>query len=375
MRSRHGSSAAPKTAGQSPTGPVVGPPRYESVTARPRVQLPSGLHPHIRTFMAWPALRSIWGNQLAGMRSDVARISRAIAQCEPVVMTARPDQTAAAAKACGSGVEVIPIACDDLWMRDIGPTFVGVDGVLTGIDANFNGWGYKTGYQNPFANDAKVAAALLTHYGIPRIEAPFVTEGGALEPDGHGTLMATSSSIVNPNRNPGMTQTRLTQQLCSIFGLSTVIWFDGVRGQDITDCHIDGVARFTGVPGVVLLERDAARGMPDVWQKAYDQAASVLRSTTSYTLVDLLKPDYTKSRYQGDHSPFVAAYTNFYVANGSVFVPQYGDSKADANAAAVLRDLFPGRDIVQLRIDHITADGGGIHCATQQQPDLSVPIS
>ena len=63
-----------------------------------------------------------------------------------------------------------------------------------------------------------------------------------------------------------------------------------------------------------------------------------------------------------------AGYINFYVCNGAVIAPEFGDAKADRNARAALRELFPQREVVQLNIDGIAAGGGGIHCATQQQP-------
>ena len=65
---------------------------------------------------------------------------------------------------------------------------------------------------------------------------------------------------------------------------------------------------------------------------------------------------------------FAAGYINFYVCNGAVIAPEFGDAKADAAAKTKLQDLFPARAIVQINIDGIAAGGGGIHCATQQEP-------
>jgi agmatine deiminase len=56
------------------------------------------------------------------------------------------------------------------------------------------------------------------------------------------------------------------------------------------------------------------------------------------------------------------------VVNGAVIVPEFGDPIADDKAKSTLQSLFSDRDIVQLNIDAIAAGGGGIHCATQQQP-------
>ncbi|MEU8529598.1 agmatine deiminase family protein, partial [Streptomyces sp. NPDC048629] len=112
---------------------------------------------HARTFMSWPALESVWEDDLPYVRKDIARVARAIADYEYVVMMARPEQVAAAQKACGSQVEVIPLANDDLWARDIVPVFVEQDGDVVGVDFNFNGWGNKQVH----TNDAKIGRKLL----------------------------------------------------------------------------------------------------------------------------------------------------------------------------------------------------------------------
>ena len=39
-----------------------------------------------------------------------------------------------------------------------------------------------------------------------------------------------------------------------------------------------------------------------------------------------------------------------------------------SEAREVLASLYPDRDVVQLNIDALGESGGGIHCATQQQP-------
>ena len=51
-----------------------------------------------------------------------------------------------------------------------------------------------------------------------------LSEGGAIETDGHRTLMATRSSIINHNRNPGKTEAQLTAAMRPAYGASRVIW-------------------------------------------------------------------------------------------------------------------------------------------------------
>lgn len=321
---------------------------------------------HARTFMSWPALESVWAEDLPYVREDIARIARAIAEYEYVVMMARPDQRKAAQRACGSQVEVIPLAVDDMWARDTVPVFVEEGGEVIGVDFNFNGWGDKQEH----ANDARVGRALLSKYGIPRVEAPLVSEGGSFETDGEGTLLITESSIVNENRNPGLSRDDIEADLIETLGVDKVVWLKGVRGQDITDAHVDSLVRFTA-PGVVLLDQAFPGTPPDSWSRAADQARAVLSKATDargrrFEVIDLPQPDLDRITGEGDD--FVSTYANFYVANDSVFMPRFGDRKADDRARGILQEQFPDRDIVPVVIDTVASGGGGIHCATHDQP-------
>ncbi|WP_404950618.1 agmatine deiminase family protein [Streptomyces sp. ARC12] len=325
---------------------------------------------HARTFMSWPALESVWAEDLPYVREDIARIARAIAEYEYVVMLARPDQQKAAQRACGSQVEVIPLAVDDMWARDTVPVFVEEGGEVIGVDFNFNGWGDKQEH----TNDARVGRTLLTKYGIPRVEAPLVAEGGSFETDGEGTLLITESSIVNENRNPGLSRDDIEADLIETLGVDKVVWLKGVRGQDITDAHVDSLVRFTA-PGVVLLDQAFPGTPPDSWSRAADQARAVLSKETDargrrFEVIDLPQPDLDRITGEGDD--FVSTYANFYVANDSVFMPRFGDRKADDRARGILQEQFPDRDIVPVVIDTVASGGGGIHCATHDQPGKPV---
>ncbi|WP_367038916.1 agmatine deiminase family protein [Streptomyces sp. Je 1-332] len=325
---------------------------------------------HARTFMSWPALESVWGRDLPYVREDIARVARTIAEYEYVVMLAGPGQRKAAQRACGRGVEVIPLAVDDLWARDTVPVFVERDGEVVGVDFHFNGWGDKQEH----TNDACVGRNLLSKYGIPREKAPLISEGGSFETDGEGTLLITESSIVNDNRNPGKSRDQIEAELERALGIEKVVWLAGVRGEDITDAHVDSLVRFTA-PGVVLLDRAAPGTLADSWSRAADQAKTVLSKAKdakgrSFEIIDLPQPDLDRITGEGDD--FVSTYTNFYVANDSVFLPRFGDRKADDRARSILREHFPERDVVPVRIDTIASGGGGIHCSTHDQPGSPV---
>mgnify|MGYP002148236749 CR=1 FL=1 len=99
-----------------------------------------------------------------------------------------------------------------------------------------------------------------------------------------------------------------------------------------------------------------------ILEKATDAAGRPLH-------VELLAaPEQGRELFESDE--FAAGYVNFYVCNGAVVVPRFGDDTADATARDQLADLYPGRAMVQLDIDPVAEGGGGIHCATQQQPKV-----
>ncbi|TQF06822.1 agmatine deiminase family protein [Kitasatospora acidiphila] len=321
---------------------------------------------HERTFMAWPASQDVWGGQLGAVRKDIAAVARAIGGREPVVLLVRPGQEDSARNACGSAVEILSTPVDDLWARDTVPVFVEQGGKVKGVDFNFSGWGGKQQH----ANDAGIARAVLAKYGLERITTPIVAEGGSFESDGQGTLLITESSVVNGNRNPGRSRDQVEAELKQALGVTKVIWLAGVRGKDITDAHVDCLARFAA-PGVVFLDRAFPGTPPDVWSRSADQARAVLADVTDATgkkpkVVEITQPDPDRITGRGD--AFVSSYLNFYVGNKGVYLPLFGDPEADGQAQQTMKDHFPGREIVPIQIDTIASGGGGIHCSTHDQP-------
>ncbi|MFZ3473918.1 agmatine deiminase family protein [Streptomyces sp. 4.24] len=323
--------------------------------------------PHARTWMSWPSRSSIWGGRaLTGVQEDIALIAKTIARHEPVVMCAPDAYTAATARSwCGPAVTVITsVPTDDLWMRDIAPVFRRDGrGGLDAIGLNFNGWGNKQAH----SYDADVAETIAYDNHLPFSRTEFVGEGGAIETDGDGTVMATESSLVNKNRNRGMSRAEVEDAVLRAYGADKMIWVPGIKGKDITDDHIDVTSRFIR-PGVVMVQVPPA-DRDDVWARDAREQFSILSGATDargrrLTVVKVEGPDTVRSK----KSDFVDSYMNFHVVNGAVITAQFGDAVKDAAAKRTLAEAFPGRTVVQLDVDRLMAGGGGIHCSTMQEP-------
>ncbi|WP_341257268.1 agmatine deiminase family protein [Gordonia malaquae] len=363
MRRRHFLRLGAAAAAAAVSGCTATP----SSSAEPQVgRMPDEGATHRRTWMAFGASASVWGRELLPLvQRDLLAVATAISQFEPVSMLVRPDELALAKRLVGDAdITLVKAPLDDLWIRDSGPTFVDTPQGLAAVDFNFNGWGRKQAH----SRDARIAALVTHEADARRISTDLVLEGGALEVDGLGTAIITESCVLNPNRNPGWSKTDVESELSRLLGITKVIWLPGIRGHDITDGHTDFYARFVR-PGVVVaamdddpesFDYDVTRTHLDILRQATDVNGRPLQ-------VEILTAP-TNLRFSGADDDFAAGYINFYECNGAAVMPDFGDPDADAAAHGTLTRLFPDRSVVSVAIDGIAAGGGGIHCATQQEP-------
>lgn len=160
-----------------------------------------------------------------------------------------------------------------------------------------------------------------------------------------------------------------------MLGVKKIIWFEGVKGKDITDAHVDCLVRFVR-PGVVILNRPFPGQEPDVWSISSDDALEVLKRSTdvdgkSFEIIDLVEPDPNKIIIKGNETTFLSSYANFLIANGCIIMPAFGDEDADLKAKKTLQELFPDRQVISVLISTLASGGGGIHCATHEQPSIN----
>lgn len=334
------------------------------------IRIPAEWEAHSCCWMAW-AVHKEWQPTIDDVKRELREVILTVAEYEPVkLLTPHHEMADALAQCFGSNVEIIPAPVDDIWMRDIAPTFAFRGNEIVAIDWNFNGWG-STPRRRSRPGD-RLAGFFAIELGVPIVHAPFVAEGGAIATDGEGTIVTTKSCLLNPNRNPRFGRSVTAQMLemergFSKLGGRTVIWLEGDANEAVTSGHVDGYVMFAA-SGSVLTEDIEFE--PPFWR--YHDIAKLAQSRDGAArLLQINRVQAPRSRFcrfrSGSWAP---NYLNAYIANGAVITGKFGDTERDQAAKHALLGAFPGREVIMLRIDHIANGGGGIHCLTQPMPTM-----
>jgi agmatine deiminase len=324
--------------------------------------MPPEWGPHDATWMGFP--RDSYAE--SGLTRDDAQrawalVANTISDYEPLRMLCHHHDLPVAKKLLSEAIDLIPVALNDAWLRDIGPTFVIDDGALIAVDWQFNGWGQNTEFE--WGHDDTIAARIAQWLDIRVERADIVNEGGGLHVDGHGTVLLTDTVQLDPDRNPSHDRDSIALQIHHALGTHRAIWLPRGLWRDNflngTKGHVDIVACFAP-DGRLLVHQQTDEAHPDhaLWDELSSQFSQegidVLALPAPATLKD--------NRDWVDYS-----YINHYVCNGAVVCPGFGD-RADEAAREILSESYPNRDVVVLESRALFAMGGGIHCITQQQP-------
>ena len=328
--------------------------------------LPHERAPAQRIFTCWPAHPEEWPDGLAPVRADFAGFLQALTRggsAPPLtVLAATGEAEASARQAVGRFGQVIRVSYGDVWTRDTGPVFYREEGRLIAAQFRFNGWGGK--FEMP--GDETVAARLAAEAGAELRPVDLVAEGGALEFDGDGTVLTTRSCLLNPNRNPGLSEAQVEQRLMDALGVRKVLWLDDGLVNDHTDGHVDNLARFVR-PGLVLCQSPTGKDDPNaaVYGAAARQIAR-MRDARGRRLQVAHIP--SPGRIDGpDGEARAASHLNYVFGADRIIVPTYG-GPGEEPALRGLRSVFRGCKIVGAPASGLLAGGGAFHCVTCHIP-------
>ncbi len=361
--------------------------KLKSFPAADGFYMPGEFEPHRGCIMIWPKRPGSWPFGAGMARKAFAEIAEAIADSEQVIMLAEPDVKECAREMLSDRIQVIGMESDDAWARDVGPTFVvNKERKIRGIDWQFNAWGGTfDGLYSDWQKDDLLAGRFCELFNYPVYDAKhFVLEGGSIHSDGEGTLLVTEACLLSAGRNPSLSKLQIEEQLKCYLGAAKVIWLKAGIYQDETNEHVDNVCAFVR-PGEVVLAWTDDEDDPQyemsladlrILEQETDAAGRHFKihklpipkepvRITEEELSGLSFEPGEDKREAGER--LAASYVNFYISNGGVIVPQFGDVH-DSEAIRILGECFPERKIYPVFARDIIVGGGNIHCITQQIP-------
>jgi agmatine deiminase len=347
--------------------------------------MPGEFEPHAGTWMLWPQRLDTYRFGAVYAQRAWVTVAETIARFEPITVGVNQAQYRRARQMLSPQVRVVEISSDDAWTRDSGPTFlINRAGGLRGVDWQFNAWGgLHGGAYFPWDKDLLVAEKILTLAGADSYTAPLILEGGSIHSDGQGTILTTEECLLNSNRNPHLSKAEIEDYLKAYLGAQTVIWLPHGVAFDETSGHVDNFACFARPGEVILAWTDdptnpnferVREGMAVLEQSRDAQGRTFkvhklqLPPQLYRTAEESLEIDASVfARHRTGDLPLAGSYVNFYLVNGGVILPVFGE-ETDANAIAVLQGVFPDREIATVPGREILLGGGNVHCITQQQP-------
>lgn len=332
---------------------------------------PAEFAPHEATWLSWPHKEASWPGKIQTIYPIYAEFIQRVAEGELVrinVRDAAMQQQAMEylqqAGASLSRIEFFFHPTNDAWCRDHGPAFLlhQTEKKKTIVDWGYNAWGGK---YPPHDLDDVIPTRIAEHFKLPVFYPGIVMEGGSVEFNGKGTVLTTTSCLLNPNRNPHLNQQQIEEYLYNFYGVQQVLWLgDGIVGDD-TDGHIDDLTRFVNENTIVtVVEHDSSDENYAPLQENLKTLQTLrLINGEPLNIVELPMPGAVV--YEGVRLP--ASYANFYIANKYVVVPTFRD-KHDDHALQILQSCFPNRTVIGLDSWDIIWGLGSFHCLSQQEP-------
>jgi agmatine deiminase len=326
---------------------------------------------HTATWLSWPHKEASWPGKIESIYPVYAAFIKFLAEGEKVKINVADEGMKS--KALGllqaadvdlTRVQFFFHATNDAWCRDHGPAFLinPAEKKKMIVDWGYNAWGGK---YPPYDLDDIIPTLIGRHYNIPVVHPGIIMEGGSVDFNGKGTVLTTTSCLLNTNRNPHLNQKQIEEFLHNYYGVSNILWLgDGITGDD-TDGHIDDITRFVNTDTVVTVVEDDKKdpNYKPLQENLKSLSRMRLENGRQMNIVELPMP--RAITYEQMRLP--ASYGNFYISNKYVVVPTFRD-KNDDKALAILQQCFPDRKVVGLDSTDLIWGLGSFHCLSQQEP-------
>ena len=182
-------------------------------------RFPAEFEKHDATWLSWPHKEASWPGKIEKIYPAYSFFVKLLAQSERVNINVvdQAMKASAAEHLKKASVDLSKVTfhlnpTNDAWCRDHGPAFLVHDKEKKKaiVDWDYNAWGGK--YPPHDLDDViptLVGKALNFGVFYPKV----IMEGGSVDFNGKGTLLTTTSCLLNKNRNPQLSQTQIEQYL------------------------------------------------------------------------------------------------------------------------------------------------------------------
>lgn len=346
---------------------------FENSPGKQGFTFPAEWAPHTATWLSWPHKEASWPGKIDTIYAKYCEFIKEVSAGELVRINVANEQMISFAKQHlnEAGVDLNRIQffefpTNDAWCRDHGPAFLVNPETKQKVvvDWGYNAWGGK---YPPYDLDDVIPTRIAQQFNLPVYHPGIVMEGGSVEFNGKGTLLTTTACLLNPNRNPHLSQSQIEEYLQNYYGVEQVLWLgDGIIGDD-TDGHIDDITRFVNEDTVVtVVEENKGDENYHILQENL-QALKGMRLTNGKQLNIVELPMPTPVIYEDQ--PLPASYANFCISNAAVVVPTFRCANDD-KALNILQQCFTDRKVVGVDSTDIIWGLGSFHCLSQQEPEV-----
>lgn len=361
----------------------------KSVPKKDGFYMPAEFDRHYGCVMIWPERADSWQYGAVYARKAFAEVAKAISKSEKVTVFTSFDGYETAREMLPENIRVVEMSSDDSWARDVAPTFLKNDkGEIRGANWYFNAWGgLVDGLYFPWDKDNKMAKKICDLYDVDVYDVQdFVLEGGSIHSDGQGTIITTEACLLSKGRNPDMSKEQIEQKLKDFLGAEKVIWLENGIYNDETNEHVDNICAFVAPAEVILAwcddENDPQYEMSKKCYEILSNSTDAMGRKIKVHKLPQPKPIFmTEEECDGlinfngeptrtQDERLAGSYVNFYISNGAVVMPAFGDENDD-KAKQILQEIFKDREIIQVYARDILIGGGNIHCITQQIPEYN----
>lgn len=322
--------------------------------------------------IAWPHESTDWQPYLEQANQCYIQLATVISAYQPCLILCQDEshQTAIENQLANSAnpdnCYYMQVPYNDTWTRDYGAISCLNNQQLELMDFQFNAWGDKFAANLDNQVNQQLEAQAL--WKAPLSQSELTLEGGSIETDGQGTLLATYHCI--KQRYPKQSQEEIEQALSDALGFSHFLWLHhGHLAGDDTDAHIDTLARFVNETTIAYVGCDDQEDEHYPALKRMEEQLQAFRrpNGAAYTLVKLPFPE---PQYAQDGHRLPATYANFLILNDAVLMPSY-NLPQDKQARSILQSVF-SRPVIAIDCRILIEQHGSLHCATMQLAQGSI---